>query len=117
MGNGRRDGDARSDPTIPPSESSTARMTPEFDPDHKWLGIPPKDQPPNHYRLLGLDLFESDQESEPVSSRSGWFDMSGRNPYIDKTKGTFVIWRDDRGGRTGFDAVNGASSGSSLATA
>lgn len=23
-----------------------------FDPYHKWLGIPPKDQPPNHYRLL-----------------------------------------------------------------
>lgn len=35
-------------------------MTPEFDPYHKWLGIPPKDQPPNHYRLLGLDLFEPD---------------------------------------------------------
>jgi hypothetical protein len=33
-----------------------------FDPYHKWLGIPPKDQPPNHYRLLALDLFESDPE-------------------------------------------------------
>ena len=33
-----------------------------FDPYHKWLGIPPKDQPPNHYRLLGLQLFESDVE-------------------------------------------------------
>lgn len=31
-----------------------------FDPYHKWLGIPPKDQPPNHYRLLGLELGESD---------------------------------------------------------
>lgn len=31
-----------------------------FDPYRKWLGIPPKDQPPNHYRLLGLELFESD---------------------------------------------------------
>lgn len=31
-----------------------------FDPYHKWLGIPPKDHPPNHYRLLGLELFESD---------------------------------------------------------
>jgi len=29
-----------------------------FDPYHEWLGIPPKDQPPNHYRLLGIDLFE-----------------------------------------------------------
>jgi len=33
-----------------------------FDPYHKWLGIAPKDQPPNHYRLLGVDLFESDPE-------------------------------------------------------
>ena len=33
-----------------------------FDPYHKWLGIPPKDQPPNHYRLLGVDLFESDPD-------------------------------------------------------
>ena len=31
-----------------------------FDPYRKWLGIPPRDQPPNHYRLLGLELFESD---------------------------------------------------------
>lgn len=33
-----------------------------FDPLHKWLGIPPSEQPPNHYRLLGLALFESDPE-------------------------------------------------------
>ncbi|MBM4072022.1 MAG: hypothetical protein FJ271_24315 [Planctomycetes bacterium] len=33
-----------------------------FDPYHKWLGIPPKDQPPNHYRLLGIDLFETDAD-------------------------------------------------------
>ncbi len=33
-----------------------------FDPYHQWLGISPKDQPPNHYRLLGLDRFESDPE-------------------------------------------------------
>ncbi len=33
-----------------------------FDPYHKWLGIAPKDQPPNHYRLLAVDLFESDLE-------------------------------------------------------
>ncbi|MBS0204556.1 MAG: hypothetical protein JSS49_16760 [Planctomycetes bacterium] len=31
-----------------------------FDPYRKWLGIPPKDQPPNHYRLLGLELYEND---------------------------------------------------------
>jgi len=35
-------------------------MSTEFDPYHKWLGIPPKLQPPNHYRLLGVEPFESD---------------------------------------------------------
>lgn len=33
-----------------------------FDPYHVWLGIPPKDQPPNHYRLLGLELFEDNTD-------------------------------------------------------
>jgi len=33
-----------------------------FDPYHKWLGIAPKDQPPNHYRLLAIEAFESDPE-------------------------------------------------------
>jgi len=33
-----------------------------FDAYHQWLGIAPKDQPPNHYRLLGVDLFESDPD-------------------------------------------------------
>ena len=37
-------------------------MPGSFDPYHKWLGIPPHDQPANHYRLLGLDLFEDDGE-------------------------------------------------------
>ena len=29
-------------------------MSDSFDPYYIWLGIPPKDQPANHYRLLGL---------------------------------------------------------------
>ena len=36
-------------------------MSEAFDPYYRWLGIPPKDQPPHHYRLLGLELYESDQ--------------------------------------------------------
>ena len=32
-----------------------------IDPYYEWLGIPPKDQPPNHYRLLGLELFEENR--------------------------------------------------------
>ncbi|MBL7041680.1 MAG: hypothetical protein ISR77_23805 [Pirellulaceae bacterium] len=37
-------------------------MPQEFDPYHKWLGIAPKDQPPHHYRLLGIDAFEEDRD-------------------------------------------------------
>jgi len=32
-----------------------------FDPYYQWLGIPPGEQPPNHYRLLGLALFEENR--------------------------------------------------------
>ena len=35
---------------------------PDFDPYHEWLGIPPEEQPANHYRLLGLELFEEDRD-------------------------------------------------------
>jgi hypothetical protein len=34
----------------------------DFDPYRKWLGIPPDEQPPNHYRLLGVGLFEADPD-------------------------------------------------------
>lgn len=34
-----------------------------FDPYHKWLGIPPEEQPPHYYRLLGIKLFESGRGS------------------------------------------------------
>ncbi len=37
-------------------------MSEEFDPYRKWLGIPPKDQPPHHYRLLGIATFEDDPD-------------------------------------------------------
>ncbi len=33
-----------------------------FDPYHQWLGIPPAEQPPDYYRLLGLSQFESDPD-------------------------------------------------------
>src|SRR6185369_6618050 len=39
-----------------------ATMSDPFDPYRKWLGIPPKDQPPNHYRLLGIAHFEDDPD-------------------------------------------------------
>jgi hypothetical protein len=34
----------------------------DFDPYLKWLGIRDPDRPPNHYRLLGLELFEADAD-------------------------------------------------------
>src|SRR5919106_1106352 len=37
-------------------------MQPAFDPYYRWLGISPEEQPPNHYRLLGLRLFEADAD-------------------------------------------------------
>ena len=33
-----------------------------FDPYYVWLGIPPKHQPPNHYRLLGIELYEDNAD-------------------------------------------------------
>jgi hypothetical protein len=37
-------------------------MADEFDPYLHWLGIRDSERPPNHYRLLGLELFESDPD-------------------------------------------------------
>ena len=39
--------------------SRAAAMAQGFDPYHIWLAIPPEDQPPDHYRLLGVKAFES----------------------------------------------------------
>lgn len=43
-------------------DKGAAGMTRAFDPYHRWLAIPPEEQPPNHYRLLGLPLFEVDPD-------------------------------------------------------
>ena len=37
-------------------------MSDSFDPYYIWLGIPPKDQPPNHYRLLGIQELEENTD-------------------------------------------------------
>lgn len=34
----------------------------QLDPYRTWLGIPPEEQPPHYYRLLGIGLFESDPD-------------------------------------------------------
>ena len=43
-------------------------MAGNFDAYDKWLGIPPKDQPPNFYKLLGIELYESDPEVITVAA-------------------------------------------------
>jgi hypothetical protein len=35
-------------------------MVEAFDPYCKWLGIPPEEQPPTHYHMLGIPAFEGD---------------------------------------------------------
>lgn len=47
---------------MPPPPGAKGPMSEPFDPYRKWLGIPPKDQPPHHYRLLGIATFESDAD-------------------------------------------------------
>ena len=38
------------------------RLADQFDPYYTWLGIPPEEQPPDHYRLLGLRRAENNRE-------------------------------------------------------
>ncbi|HZZ72931.1 MAG TPA: SUMF1/EgtB/PvdO family nonheme iron enzyme [Pirellulales bacterium] len=45
--------------SLPPT---AAGSDPAFDPYYQWLGIPPREQPANYYRLLGLSLFEENAE-------------------------------------------------------
>jgi len=37
-------------------------MSSQFDPYHRWLGIPPEKQPPNHYVLLAIEPFENNPD-------------------------------------------------------
>jgi len=60
----------------------------QFDPYHKWLGIPPAEQPPNHYRLLGISAFENDPDviDAAANQRMGWLqDMAG-GPHTENSQ-------------------------------
>ena len=46
---------------MPGATMSVGPQSP-FDPYHVWLGIPPQEQPPNCYRLLGIPAFEDNAE-------------------------------------------------------
>jgi hypothetical protein len=39
-----------------------------FDPYRKWLGIPSAEQPPHHYRLLGVGPFEDDADTIAIAA-------------------------------------------------
>lgn len=43
-------------------QTGSVVMTDNFDPYRSWLGIRDTRRPPNHYRLLGIELFEDDPE-------------------------------------------------------
>ncbi len=49
-------------PVRPGLGGSETPQVSEFDPYHKWLGIPKREQPPTYYRLLGIDRFELDAD-------------------------------------------------------
>ncbi|MGE0609214.1 MAG: formylglycine-generating enzyme family protein, partial [Pirellulales bacterium] len=55
----------------------------EFDAYHKWFGIPARDQPPHHYRLLGLDPFESDPDviDAAAEQRMTFLQTCANGPY------------------------------------
>ena len=38
----------------PAPAAGKGQGTEDFDPYYRWLGIPPEEQPPNHYALLGI---------------------------------------------------------------
>ena len=60
-------------------------MSDSFDAYHKWLGIPPSQQPPNHYRLLGIDVFESDSEVIDVAAnqRMSYLQDVAAGPHVE----------------------------------
>ena len=44
------------------SETEAAVADDNFDPYYTWLGIRPEEQPPDHYRLIGLRQFEDNMD-------------------------------------------------------
>ncbi|ADB15385.1 Glycosyl hydrolase family 98 putative carbohydrate binding module [Pirellula staleyi DSM 6068] len=44
------------------AQKESGCMSGGFDPYYQWMGIAPDEQPPNHYRLLGIRLLESNPD-------------------------------------------------------
>ncbi|MDG2409345.1 MAG: hypothetical protein P8M53_10090, partial [Pirellulales bacterium] len=57
-----------------------------MDPYYEWLGIAAEEQPPNHYRLLGINLFESNPQviESAVNQRMSYLQqLSGDSQHVD----------------------------------
>ncbi len=63
-------------------------MSDTFDPYHKWLGIPPDEQPPNHYRLLGVVAFEADSDviDAAANQRMAYLQDMAVGPHVDHSQ-------------------------------
>ena len=64
-------------------------MSDAFDPYYIWLGIPPEEQPPHHYRLLGVTLFEENSEViEAAANRQMAYiqEISAGDDHIDQAQ-------------------------------
>lgn len=63
-------------------------MSDTFDPYHKWLGIPSSEQPPNHYRLLGVGLFEPDADviDAAANQRMSYLQDMATGPHMDHSQ-------------------------------
>jgi len=66
------------------------RVMSDFDPYYKWLGIPPQEQPPNHYQLLGIQMLEQSTDViEAAANRQMAYlqELSSGNDHIDEAQG------------------------------
>ena len=64
-------------------------MSDAFDPYYIWLGIPPEEQPPHHYRLLGVTLFENNRQViEAAANRQMAYmqEVSAGEAHIDEAQ-------------------------------
>ena len=63
-------------------------MSDAFDPYHKWLGIPPDEQPPDHYRLLGVARFEQDADviDAAANQRMAYLQDMATGQYTDQSQ-------------------------------
>ena len=63
-------------------------MAAHFDPYYKWLGISPQNQPPDLYRLLALERFESDLEVIEAAANRQMIYIQGcaAGPYVEHSQ-------------------------------